>query len=75
MAKQLLQFGRKIRPSFLSDPGNMLIVGYITVVLLFLFFGGLVASKISTQDVNKTSSLSAPVQQSDLFLPNRLKVN
>ncbi len=75
MATQLQQISRKIRPAFLRDPGNVLIVGYIAAVFFFLVVGGLVASKISSQDLRTTSSISAPLQQMDSRVTSRSEVN
>lgn len=52
----------------LKDPGNMLIICYLVIVLFFLLFGGLVAAKFSSNDVPGTVSGISDIHYSDSFL-------
>lgn len=55
-----------------DDPGNLLIVGYMVVVLFFIIFGGLVAARFSAQDIQQTSTVINETLEpaSRLVIPN-----
>ena len=65
MSIQIQSSGHEGKSGILSDPGNMLIVCYLVVVLFFLLLGGLGAAKFSSGDVHETSTVISDTQQTD----------
>lgn len=65
MSTEIQNTGHQKRSSIINDPGNMLIICYIAIVIFFLLIGGLGATKFSSIDVQKTSTVINEKQLSD----------
>jgi hypothetical protein len=78
MPEETVYEGLKQEMRGLKDPGNILIVGYILLVLLLLLFAGLESAKADfckakegTFSIERTGDFSLPARTTSLVILNK----
>jgi len=68
---QLQKPGNEKQTGILKDPGHILIICYVGIVLFFILFGGFAAAMFSAGDAHGTASVTSDRVHLDLPLIQR----